>query len=185
MEGYILISYLNDFIFCPRSIYFHQLYGELTTRLYHDRPQIEGKAAHTAIEEKRYSTRRKILQGIEIYCEKYGICGKIDLFDTEEGLLTERKKHIATIYDGYIFQLYAQYYGLTEMDYIVKNMRFYSCDDNKTYPVKLPYEDQIMQKAFEDTVSAINSCDLKNFVQTNSEKCRNCIYEPLCDQSLC
>ena len=94
MEGYIPISYLNDFIFCPRSIYFHQLHGELSTRLYHDKPQIEGKAAHSAIEEKRYSTRKKILQGIDVYCEKYRICGKIDLFDTQKGILTERKKHI-------------------------------------------------------------------------------------------
>ena len=27
MDDYILISWLNDFIFCPISIYFHQLYG--------------------------------------------------------------------------------------------------------------------------------------------------------------
>lgn len=185
MEGYIPISYLNDFIFCPRSIYFHQLHGELTTRLYHDRPQIEGKAAHTAIDEKCYSSRRSILQGIDIYSEQYRICGKIDLFDVESGLLTERKKHIANIYDGYVFQIYAQYYGLTEMGYNVKSLRFYSCDDNKIYPVKLPAEDQRMQAAFEETVCKINSYDLRNFVQTNRKKCENCIYEPLCDESLC
>jgi CRISPR-associated exonuclease Cas4 len=185
MEGYILISYLNDFIFCPRSIYFHQLHGELTTRLYHDKPQIEGRATHATIDEKKYSSRKNILQGIDIYSEKYNICGKIDLFDADTGMLTERKKHIANIYDGYIFQLYAQYYGLTEMGYKVKKMRFYSCDDNKTYPVKLPSEDHEMQEAFEEIISKINSYDLKDFVQTNKKKCENCIYEPLCDQSLC
>lgn len=185
MESYIPISYLNDFIFCPRSIYFHQLYGNLSTRLYHDMPQIEGKAAHVTIEGKRYSTRKSILQGIDVYSEKYRICGKIDIFDVETGLLTERKKHIATIYDGYIFQLYAQYYGLTEMGYEVKRLRFYSCDDNKTHPVRLPGEEPEMQSAFEDTIDQINSCDLENYVQANRKKCENCIYKSLCDQTLC
>lgn len=185
MEGYIPISYLNDFIFCPRSIYFHQLHGKLSTRLYHDKPQIEGRAAHTSIDDSRYSTRKSILQGIDVYSEKYRICGKIDLFDVETGLLTERKKHIAVIYDGYVFQLYAQYYGLTEMGYEVRKMRFYSCDDNKIFPVKLPCDEPQMQAAFEEIVSKINSYDLRNFIQTNVKKCENCIYEPLCDQSLC
>lgn len=27
-ENPILITWLNDFVFCPRSIYFHNLYGD-------------------------------------------------------------------------------------------------------------------------------------------------------------
>ena len=108
MELYLKISYLNDFIFCPFSIYYHQLYGELSERMYYGSAQLDGKAAHSAIDERRYSTHKNILQGMDIYSNEYNLCGKIDLFDAEKGLLTERKKHIETIYDGYVFQLYAE-----------------------------------------------------------------------------
>ena len=185
MEGYIPISYLNDFVFCPRSIYFHQLHGGLSTRLYHDLPQIQGKAAHEAIDSRKYSTSKNILQGMDVYCQQYGICGKIDIFDIDKALLTERKKHIARIYDGYVFQLYAQYYGLTEMGYAVQQMRFYSSDDNKVYPVALPEDNPQMLEKFRQIVRQIKTYDLNNYVQTNPAKCKNCIYEPICDQSLC
>jgi len=185
MESYIPISYLNDFVFCPRSIYFHQLHGKRSTRLYHTLPQVEGKAVHESIDDRRYSSRNDILQGIDVYSDKYRICGKIDIFEIDTGLLTERKKHISTIYDGYIFQLYAQYFGLSEMGYKVQAMRFYSSDDNKTYPVKLPNERPDMLEAFESIVETIKNCDLDDYIQTNIKKCQNCIYETICDRSLC
>jgi CRISPR-associated exonuclease Cas4 len=58
MEAYLKITYLNDFIFCPLSIYFHELYGSLSERLYYDDAQLDGKAAHAAVDEGRYSTHK-------------------------------------------------------------------------------------------------------------------------------
>ncbi|MFA5194905.1 MAG: type V CRISPR-associated protein Cas4, partial [Bacteroidales bacterium] len=107
MEPYITLSFLNDFIFCPRSIYFHQLYGGLNYELYKQKPQIAGEAAHKPIGDKSYSTRKNILQDMEVFSEKYNICGKVDVFDDAAGKLTERKREIKTIYDGYVFQVYA------------------------------------------------------------------------------
>ena len=52
MEETILISYLNDFIFCPISIYFHKLYGKLNKTLYQSEDQINGTNAHKAIDNK-------------------------------------------------------------------------------------------------------------------------------------
>ena len=92
MESYILISFLNDFIFCPRSIYFHGLYSKYQQITYQDKPQIEGRAAHQTIDLKKYSTKKTVLQGISVYSEKYRLHGRIDIFDSEKGLLTERKK---------------------------------------------------------------------------------------------
>lgn len=186
MESYIPISFLNDFIFCPRSIYFHQLYGNIRTELYHQTPQVAGKAAHASIEEKRYSTRQNVLQGTEIYCAQYNLCGKIDLFDCDTGKLTERKKEIKAIYDGYVFQVYAQYFALTEMGYTVKSIVFYDLTHNKTYPVKLPAEDAEMLSRFESIVQQLASFDLndRSFV-ANPNKCAQCIYHNLCDYSVC
>lgn len=186
METYIPISFLNDFIFCPRSIYFHQLYGGYKTELYQQRPQIAGKAAHASIDEKAYSTRKNILQGMEVYCERYKICGKIDLFDTDSGRLTERKRQIKNIYDGYIFQVYAQYHALVEMGYAVKSIVLYNMTGNKTYPVPLPDEDLEMQQKFEKLINQMNGFDMNASEFTPLEaKCRNCIYSNLCDYSLC
>ncbi|MDT8316856.1 MAG: type V CRISPR-associated protein Cas4 [bacterium] len=186
MEPYIPISFLNDFIFCPRSIYYHQLYGGYDTQLYQQRPQVAGKAAHASIDEKGYSTRKNILQGLEVYSERYGICGKIDLFDTESGKLTERKRRIKTIYDGYVFQLYAQYHALIEMGYAAKSIALYDMTRNKTYPVPLPQEDVEMQQKFEILIDKINGFDMNapGFIPLEA-KCRNCIYSNLCDFSLC
>lgn len=122
MESYITLSFLNDFIFCPRSIYFHQLYGNFHDALYKQTPQYKGNAAHETIDRQSYSTSEFILQGREVYCSQFNICGKIDVFDVKKGRLTERKREIKTIYDGYIFQVYAQCFGLREMGYEVNEI---------------------------------------------------------------
>jgi len=183
VESYIPISFLNDFIFCPRSIYFHQLYGRMETRLYQSRDQIDGKAAHKTVDTKTYTTSKKVLQTIEIYSKRYGLAGKIDTYDTQKKRLTERKKKIVRIYDGYIFQLYAQYYCLKEMGYDVDDLRLYSMDDNRVYPVKSPENDPYMQRKFENLIGKIHRFSLNDPFYPNPNKCNRCIYHNLCDVS--
>ncbi|OGX23683.1 MAG: type V CRISPR-associated protein Cas4 [Omnitrophica WOR_2 bacterium GWF2_38_59] len=153
--------------------------------MYHTESQIRGKAAHEAIDEQNYTTRKNVLQGMEVYCQKYGLCGKIDIYDQDERALTERKKHIEVIYDGYVFQIYAQYFCLTEMGYSVEHLLFYSSDTNKKYNVKLPKDDPEMFAKFEKLIEDMNNCNLNQFNQTNAEKCKHCVYAALCDQALC
>lgn len=184
MELYLKISYLNDFIFCPLSIYYHQLYGSLDERMYYGKAQLDGKTAHTAVDEKRYSTHKNILQGLDIYSDEYNLCGKIDTFDVDKGLLTERKKHIETIYDGYVFQLYAQCLCLREMGYDVRQIRFYSSDNNKVHPVKLPEDDREMFEKFKATNKAMHSFEVSSYEPKSLEKCSNCIYNDFCDRPL-
>lgn len=186
MESYIPMSFLNDFIFCPRSIYFHQLYGNRKSEVYQQRPQVEGKAAHLTIDTGTYSTRKNILQGTDVYSDRYRLCGKIDLFDIDSGKLSERKRQIKVIYDGYVFQVYAHYHALTEMGYAVKSIVLYDISQNKSHPIPLPHEDEAMQQKFEQLISDLNSFDMSapDFV-ANENKCRNCIYNNLCDHSLC
>lgn len=185
MESYLPISYLNDFIFCPRSIYFHQLYGRVSKRLYHTTDQTKGLAAHKTVDNQSYSTAKAILQGMDVYSEKYNIGGKIDTFDQAKSLLVERKKKIKVIYDGYIYQLYAQYYCLCEMGYQVKSIKLYSMDDNKSYPIKNPEDDPERQQAFERLIMQIRFFDLTAPFTANKNKCQHCIYNNLCDTSLC
>lgn len=99
-ENPILISNLNDFVFCPVSIFFHALDEDKEEILMQDPVQLNGSAAHEKVDSAAYSTRKSMLQGIPVYCEKYNLIGKIDTFDSVKGILTERKKKIKMVYDS-------------------------------------------------------------------------------------
>lgn len=184
MEPYIQISFLNDFIFCPRSIYFHQLYGKVSQRLYHSTHQVKGLNAHKTVDSQTYTTAKSVLQGLDVYSEQYKLCGKIDTYDVAKKLLTERKKKIKVIYDGYIFQLYAQYFCLTEMGYQVDKIKLYSMDDNKSYSVNLPHDDPEKLSAFKQLIKDLRAFDLNADFTPNANKCQFCVYNALCDYSL-
>lgn len=183
MDDAILITELNDFIFCPVSIYFHKMYDGVDRMLFQNTDQINGTAAHERVDNGWYSTRRSILQAVDVYSEKYNIRGKIDLFDLQTKTLRERKKKVNKIYDGYVFQVYAQYFALKEMDYDVERIEIYSMDDNKSFPIKLPEEDLDMFIKFEQVIDDIRNFEMDGFVQDNQSKCMHCIYEPACDRA--
>ena len=186
MESYITISSLNDFIFCPKSIYYHGLYNTFSKEIFLQKPQIDGNHAHKTIDEKNYSTRKSILQSIDVYSEKYGICGKIDVFDSVSGKLTERKKNIVKIYDGYIFQVYAQCVCLIEMGFTVNEIVIHDLSKNKNYSIPLPTVDNEMFEKFEETIIKMKQYAVEEpLLNINPEKCKKCIYSNLCDQSLC
>ncbi len=184
MDDLVLISELNDYIFCPVSIYFHKLYGDRDRMEYQSSDQINGTSAHETIDTKKYSTSSMILQALDVYSEKYRLIGKIDMYDVRKKLLRERKKKVKTIYAGYIYQVYAQYFAMTEMGYEIEAIEIYSMDDNKIYKIPLPYENQAVLREFEKVIQSIRSFDMTQFTQSNREKCKHCIYEPACDRTL-
>lgn len=184
MEEPVWITWLNDYVFCPASIYFHNLYGAVDSVSFQEASQINGTAAHKALDSGTYSTRKAVLSGISVYSERLNLLGKIDLYDAVRGELVERKKKIRTVYDGYVFQLYAQYYAMKEMGYAVKRLTLRSMDDNRSFPVPLPEDAAEMRERFFAALSGLRSVDLRSFRQENREKCARCIYEPLCDCSL-
>lgn len=91
MEEYILLSTLNDFIFCPYSIYLHNVYMETDETLYHATPQTMGKVAHDVVDSKRYSSRKKDLLSLPVWSDSLGIMGKIDIYKGLEEHIIERK----------------------------------------------------------------------------------------------
>ena len=86
MEDYISISTLNDFIFCPYSIYLHNVYMEMDEGLYHATPQTRGRIAHETIDKKKASNRADDLQSLPVMSEEYGLMGKIDIYKGKEGV---------------------------------------------------------------------------------------------------
>jgi CRISPR-associated protein Cas4 len=162
------------------------LYGNFDEVLYQDKPQKTGKNAHKAMDEGNYSDKKDILMNYEVYTNEYGLFGKIDTFDIQKKILTERKNNIKTIYDGYVFQLYAHYFGLTEMGYEIREMYLYDYSRNKKYRILLPDEDEAMFNKFKHTIEEIKHFSLlRNTFNANINKCKTCIYNQLCDKSLC
>lgn len=98
--------------------------------------------------------------------------------------MIERKKHIKHIYDGNVFQLYAQCFSMREAGFIVRRLQLRSMDDNKAYDIDLPENNNEMFVAFKRTIEKIMTFNLEKFEQTNIEKCRHCIYESICDRTL-
>lgn len=179
MEPSIQISKINDFIFCPKSIYFHSIYENFSEKTYHQSPQVKGKIKHESVDRGKYSTAKKYLQGLEVCSEKYNLVGKIDIYDKNIKALIERKNKIVRIYDGYKYQLYAQYFCMTEMGYEVKRIFLYSMIDNKKYEIDLPRGEELMK--FESVLEDIRSFDmLKDNFKQNPAKCAKCIYAELC-----
>lgn len=179
MESLIQISKINDFLFCPRSLYFHSVYESFSDATYHASPQVRGKLNHKTIDTGEYGSDRRYLQGEEVYSEHYGLVGKIDLYDKENKILIERKSKITAAHQGYRFQLYAQYFALTEAGFPVERLIIRSLSDNRRYEVPIPEGEELL--AFEATVERMKAFDIVEApLETNLSKCGGCIYRPLC-----
>lgn len=182
MYEWLKITQLNDFIFCPYSIYLHNVYEALNDKQFHEVPQIKGRQAHETVDNGSYSTKAHIITGMMIHSEKYGLIGRIDQYFANQHKLVERKRTIKTIYDGYKLQLYAQYFCLQEMGYAVDTLQFHSITDNKNYPLPIPNAE--ITAWFEEHLAklrAYNPADALSHINLN--KCRYCVYNDLCDQT--
>lgn len=182
MEQVITFAELDDFVFCPMSLYYHSYYKDKSDNTYKSTVQTKGSASHEAVDSNRYSNKKNIIQSLSVFSEQYKLLGKIDLLFIDEKRLVERKRKVVKIYDGYVFQLYGQYYALTEMGYDIDYLEIHSLVDNKTYKIDKPEKDNNMKVKFEKIINSIQNFDPENFEQQNENKCNNCIYRNLCGE---
>lgn len=149
--------------------------------LYNATPQVRGKIAHLSVDNKSSSNRKKDLLSLPVYSKRYNLMGKVDVYKQKEKILIERKNQLKQIYQGQIYQLWAQYFCLLEMGYEVKHLAFYEISTNKTLSVPLPNENEIMQ--FESFIDSFRQFNPEEKITTNPNKCRYCIYCNLCDKT--
>ncbi len=149
MTDAIPISWLNDYIFDPKSIYFHNILADFDIINYHQKPQILGNIAHESLDKQTYTNSKQYLIDKSIYSEEFNLVGKIDIFDIQTKTLIERKKKIHKLYQGQIYQLWAQYYCMLEMGYEINHLKIYSISDNKNYLINIPtIEDKLIFSEF-------------------------------------
>lgn len=187
MESYIKLSTLNDFIYCPKSIFYHSLYENYDKNIYQESAQKQWLALHKSIDSQKYSSSKHILQWLSVYSQYYQIAGKIDTFNVKTGELIERKTEIyldenwnEKIYLWQKYQLWWQMFCLQEMWYEVQSIYIYSKKTNKKYRIYKPSWKQIIE--FENILNKYKKFDLfQKYWKQNPKKCHKCIYRELCD----
>lgn len=182
MTDYIAISELNDFIFCPYSIYLHGVYMGTDEDIYKATPQTRGSIAHQGVDRKMSSHRSDYIMALPVISEKLGLYGKIDVYRKDRELLVERKYQLRQIFRGQIYQLWAQFFCLTEMGYSVRQLAFYEISTNKLIPVAVPQKED--EEEFATFLQKFRSFDPTSTpFRINPNKCAHCIYCNLCDKT--
>ena len=148
--------------------------------LYHATPQTRGRIVHETVDQKKSSNRSNDLLALPVISEEYGLIGKIDIYRGRERRLIERKYQLKRIYQGQIYQLWAQYLCMVEMGYDVKTIAFYEISTNKMIPVELPNEVQL--KDFRAFLDSFRCYVPSQPMKTNINKCMHCIYCGICDK---
>lgn len=181
MEFFMPISYLNDFVFCPYSVYLHQVFDNNKEETFSAKPQQKGKAAHETVDDNRTKNSKKVLSGIYVISKQLGMYGKIDQYFVRDKILVERKYKLTTIYRGYYYQIWTQFLAMQEMGFEVKEIYFHSIANNKRYPVPLPNLNEIEELKLH--IKKIARFDFEQEINVNPVKCKHCIYAALCDKT--
>lgn len=182
MTDYIPLSMLNDFIFCPYSIYLHSVYMEVAEDVYKASPQTKGIIAHQGIDNKNGSTRKSDILALPVYSDELEISGIIDILKQDKHLLVERKYVIRQIYRGQLYQLWGQFFCLREMGYDVRQLAFYEMSSNKNRFIEIPTE--VDKLELKEVINRFLIYDPGSTQFTvNPNKCAHCIYCNLCDKT--
>lgn len=178
MEHFLTITTLNDFVFCPYSIYLHQIYSRNSEAIYHSKYQSKGKRLHNFIDNNQDKADWK---HAFVYSEKLGIYGKIDDYNPVEKELIEYKSSVAVAYRGYYYQIWAQYSCLTEMGIAVEKLAFYDFKQNNKIAIALPNKENLLELYAH--IQKVKKMNFNSNIKTNRNKCRHCIYNELCEKA--
>mgnify|MGYP003292976791 CR=1 FL=1 len=181
-DNLIAISLIGNYLYCPYSIYLHNVYMETDDSVYKAEHLYKGSVIHSSIDEKTSSNRKEILLALPIYSESLGLVGKIDMFNVKTGELVERKTKVDKVYPRHIYQLWAQMFCLQEMGYEVKKVSLYDYSSNKKYSVQLPSEQDAI--IFYEFLKTMRSYDpSRDSIEVVEQKCRYCIFTNICDKT--
>lgn len=181
MEEYISLSTLNDFIFCPYSIYLHNVYMDADEDIYHATPQTQGKAVHESVDNKTTSNNKNDVVALPVFSDELGIMGKIDVYKQKEKWLIERKYQLKQIFKGQLYQIWGQFFCMIEMGYAIEKMSFYEISTNKMIELTIPSEEE--KNELKNFISSYKKYDPSLPIQINTNKCLHCIYCNLCDKT--
>lgn len=181
MRELIPISSLNDFLFCPYSLYLHQVYrGTAEEETVKATPQLAGTAAHLR-KETDSTGDQYLITSLPVLSKELGIQGVIDELDIRIGTLTEYKNNVKTIYPGQVMQLHGQYYCLTEQRYDIRRLFLTEISSGTKHEIPLPDKTDLSE--LKKLIQRIQNYTPEQKIDVNPTKCRKCIYCQLCEKS--
>ncbi|MDD5977287.1 MAG: type V CRISPR-associated protein Cas4 [Bacteroidales bacterium] len=92
------LTTLNDFIFCPYSIYLHKAYMETDEDIFKTIVQLSGTNAHKATNSKKGSSRSCDILSLPVCSNSLGLYGVIDLYRGNTATPIERKLRLNHIF---------------------------------------------------------------------------------------
>ena len=137
---------------------------------------------HAPSDSKSSSTKAADIYNLPIYSERFGLMGKIDVYHSDRKQLVERKYQLKQIFQGQIYQLWAQMFCMREMGYEVESIAFYEISTNKMIPINMPTKEE--EKQFEEFIKRFHAYKPELSLPINENKCRHCIYCNLCDKTV-
>lgn len=149
--------------------------------IYHAAPQIRGTLSHQATDGKTASTKADVLLSLPVYSERFHLMGKIDVYHKKTKKLIERKYQLKQIFQGHIYQLWAQMFCLREMGHEVELLAFYEQSTNRMIDVALPTDEEIEQ--FKEFINQFFNYNPADDLTVNPNKCSHCVYCNLCDKT--
>ena len=178
-DNFINITALNDFLFCPYSIYLHNAFMDMDEDIFVAAPQVKGKAAHKEIDSRTFSKNENDVQSLKVFSNELGLMGVIDLYRKDEKHLVELKNKVGgSLFLGQKVQLWAQYYCLTEMGYQVEKISVYEKSKGVFHDVKI--HDSEDRNTLENLITKFRQFDFSQQIEINTKKCTHCIYCNLC-----
>ena len=144
-------------------------------------PQVRGKIAHASTDNNTYSTLSNDITSMSVFSDYLGIMGKIDLYRKDKKILVERKYSLKHIYRGQLYQLWAEYFCITEMGYEVEKLAFYEISTNKMIYIDIPGEDEKLELS--GFINSFRNYSPEMPLSVNHNKCIHCVYCNLCDKT--
>lgn len=177
MDKFLPISVLNDFIFCPYSIYLRQVYSINHEEVYHAKYQSRGKRLHGFIDNDQDENGWK---NAFVFSLLLGIYGKIDSYNQQDRELIEYKSRTAIIFRGYYYQIWAQYLCLIEMGLVVDKLAIYDLSTQQKQYIPIPSNAQVAE--LKQHIQTVRYFDFTTQIPTTPNKCSKCIYHNLCER---
>jgi CRISPR-associated protein Cas4 len=126
------------------------------------------------------STKQSDIISLSVCSNKLRLIGKIDIYHQNTQQLIERKYQLARIYQGQIYQLWAQYFCMIEMGYSIKSLAFYEMSKNRMISIGLPGNNEY--NTLLNFVDSYRSFNPSLDIPVNQNKCSHCVYCNLCDK---
>lgn len=187
------LSFIAEYEYCPRSAYW------LITKAPRLRSENvfiqDGRNAHKVVDDpyvrykKIYNISSRIESSVQIFSEKYGISGKIDVLEfikNEKGedieiIPVEFKRGKSRISSMHQMQLALSALCLQEMfpEVVVKKSAVFFTEDAQKKEIILT--DELLEKARKLSLFLKNSeISPKNFPIQKDKRCEGCCFNPLC-----